>query len=114
MSDLPPIGRDGWRTVGISSAAASMVGMEITVITLAFPEIREQFSETSESALSWMFSAYNIGVALVLGLRWLPDTSPSPGTDAVDLVGVLLAGVGVGALVLGIVQGRLGVSRQWR
>ena len=223
MSDLPPVGRDGWRTVGIASAAVFMVGMEITVISLAFPEIREQFSEASESALSWIFSAYNIGVAsllliggwlseryghkrifltgvsifllgsvlagfavssemlisarvvqaaggalqapsglalvlaaapparhqmaigiwgaagalaaaagptlgallveafgwravflinipvigvaLVLGRRWLPDTPPSPGTDDVDLVSVPLAGVGVGALVLGIVQG---------
>ena len=223
MSDLPPVGRDGWRTVGIASAAVFMVSMEITVISLAFPEIREQFSEASESALSWIFSAYNIGVAsllliggwlseryghkrifltgvsifllgsvaagfavssemligarivqaaggalqapaglalvlaaapparhqmaigiwgaagalaaaagptlgallvegfgwravflinipvigvaLVLGRRWLPDTPPSPGTDDVDLVSVPLAGVGVGALVLGIVQG---------
>ncbi|MEO0493845.1 MAG: MFS transporter [Actinomycetota bacterium] len=222
MSGLPPVGRDGWRTVGISSAAVFMVSMEITVISLAFPEIREQFSDTSESALSWVFSAYNIGVAsllliggwsseryghkrvfltgvsiflagsilagvaasaemliaarvvqaaggalqspaglalilaaapparhqmvigiwgaagalaaaagptigallvegfgwravflinipiigaaLVLGRRWLPDTEPSPGTESVDLVSVPLAGVGVGALVLGIVQ----------
>ncbi|MEM8705756.1 MAG: MFS transporter [Actinomycetota bacterium] len=223
MSDLPPVGRDGWRTVGISSAAVFMVSMEITVISLAFPEIRERFSDTSESALSWVFSAYNIGVAsllliggwlseryghkrvflagvsvfllgsilagvavsaemligarvvqaaggalqspaglalilaaapaarhqmvigiwgaagalaaaagptigallvegfgwravflinipiigaaLALGQRWLPDTPPSAGTGAVDLVSVPLAGVGVGALVLGIVQG---------
>ncbi|NDH97326.1 MAG: hypothetical protein EBZ17_07700, partial [Actinobacteria bacterium] len=61
MSELPPVGRDGWRTVSISSAAVFMVSMEITVISLAFPEIRDQFSETSESALSWIFSAYNIG-----------------------------------------------------
>ena len=33
------------------------------------------------------------------------DTPPSPGTDDVDLVSDPLAGVGVGALVLGIVQG---------
>ena len=52
MSELPPVGRDGWRTVSISSAAVFMVSMEITVISLAFPEIRDQFSETSESALS--------------------------------------------------------------
>ena len=223
MSELPPVGRDGWRTVGISSAAVFMVSMEITVISLAFPEIREQFAETSESALSWIFSGYNIGVAsllliggwlseryghkrifltgvsifllgsilagvavsaemligarlvqaiggafqapaglalilasapparhqmvigiwgaagalaaaagptigallvegfgwravflinipiigaaLAFGKRWLPDTPPSAGTAGVDLVSVPLAGVGVGALVLGIVQG---------
>ncbi|MEM9464422.1 MAG: MFS transporter [Actinomycetota bacterium] len=223
MSELPPVGRDGWRTVAISSAAVFMVSMEITVISLAFPEIRERFSDTSESVLSWIFSAYNIGVAsllliggwlseryghkrvflvgvaiflagsvlagvavssemliaarvvqatggalqspaglalilaaapparhqmvigiwgaagalaaaagptigallvegfgwravflvnipiigvaLTLGRRWLPDTPPSLGGDTVDLISVPLAGVGVGALVLGIVQG---------
>ncbi|MEC8069341.1 MAG: MFS transporter, partial [Actinomycetota bacterium] len=74
MSDLPPVGRDGWRTVGIASAAVFMVSMEITVISLAFPEIREQFSEASESALSWIFSAYNIGVASLLLIGgWLSE-----------------------------------------
>ncbi len=223
MSEVPPVGRDGWRTVGVSSVAVFMVSMEITVISLAFPEIRERFADTSESVLSWIFSAYNIGVAsllliggwlseryghkrifltgvtiflagsvlagvavssemligarvvqaaggalqapsglalilaaapparhqmvigiwgaagalaaaagptigallvegfgwravflvnipiigvaLVTGRRWLPDTPPSPGTDVVDLISVPLAGIGVGALVLGIVQG---------
>ncbi|MEM9521970.1 MAG: MFS transporter [Actinomycetota bacterium] len=223
MSDAPPVGRDGWRTVTISSLAVFMVSMEITVISLAFPEIRARFADTSESVLSWIFSAYNIGVAsllliggwlseryghkrmfltgvsiflvgsvlagiavssemliaarvvqavggalqspsglalilvstpparhqmaigiwgasgalaaaagptigallvegfgwravflvnipvigvaLTLGRRWLPDTQPSAGSATVDLVSVPLAGIGVGALVLGIVQG---------
>lgn len=223
MSDVPPVGRDGWRTVVIASAAVFMLSIEITVISLAFPEIRERFSDTSESVLSWIFSAYNIGVAsllliggwlseryghkrifligvtvflagsviagfavssemligarvvqavggalqapsglalilasapparhqmvigiwgaagalaaaagptigallvegfgwravflvnipiigaaLYLGQRWLPEPPPSAGTDAVDLSSVPLAGIGVGALVLGIVQG---------
>ena len=74
MSDLPPVGRDGWRTVGIASASVFMVSMEITVISLAFPEIREQFSKASESALSWIFSAYNIGVASLLLIGgWLSE-----------------------------------------
>ena len=47
-----------------------------------------------------------IGVALVLGGRWLPDTPPSPGTDDVDLVSVPLAGVGVGARAAEVGQRR--------
>lgn len=223
MSTVPPVGRDGWRTVTISSLAVFMVSMEITIISLAFPEIRSRFADTSESVLSWIFSAYNIGVAsllliggwmseryghkrvflagvsiflvgcvlagvavsselligarvvqaiggamqapsglalilaaapparhqmvigiwgaagalaaaagptigallvegfgwravflinvpiigvaLVLGRRWLPDTPPSSGVGVVDLISVPLAGIGVGALVFGIVQG---------
>ncbi len=53
-----------------------MVSMEITVISLAFPEIPNQFSETSESALSWIFSAYNIGVASLLLIGgWLSSAT---------------------------------------
>ena len=66
MSTVPPVGRDGWRTVTISSLAVFMVSMEITIISLAFPEIRSRFADTSESVLSWIFSAYNIGVASLL------------------------------------------------
>ena len=65
MSTVPPVGRDGWRTVTISSLAVFMVSMEITIISLAFPEIRSRFADTSESVLSWIFSAYNIGTVVI-------------------------------------------------
>ena len=103
MSELPPVGRDGWRTVGISSAAVFMVSMEITVISLAFPEIRAEFAETSESALSWIFSGYNIGVASLLLIGgWLSERYGHKRVFltgvSIFLLGSILAGVAASAL----------------
>ncbi len=51
-----------------------MVSLEITIIALAFPEIREQFPDAAESTLSWIITAYNIGVAsLLLVSGWAAD-----------------------------------------
>ena len=38
MSELPPVGRDGWRTVGISSAAVFMVSLDEPEKNKAFAE----------------------------------------------------------------------------
>ena len=105
MSDVPPVGRDGWRTVAISSAAVFMVSMEITVISLAFPEIRERFADTSESVLSWIFSAYNIGVASLLLIGgWLSERYGHKRIFltgvSIFLLGSVLAGVAVSSEML--------------
>lgn len=51
-----------------------MVSLEITIIALAFPEIRDQFPDAAESTLSWIITAYNIGVAsLLLVSGWAAD-----------------------------------------
>lgn len=51
-----------------------MVSIEITVISLAFSEIQDSFEGTSRSTLSWIFTAYNIGVAALLLLAgWAAD-----------------------------------------
>ncbi len=74
MSELPPVGRRGWQAITIASVAVFMVSVEITIISLAFPEIRARFPETSESTLSWVITAYNIGVASLLLIGgWLAD-----------------------------------------
>ncbi len=51
-----------------------MVAMELTIIALALPEIRDAFTGTTTAALSWVISAYSIVVAaLLLGSGWLAD-----------------------------------------
>ena len=68
------IGRRAWITLAITSAASFMVSLEITIISLALPDIRAAFPEASESALSWIITGYNIGVAsLLLISGWLAD-----------------------------------------
>jgi EmrB/QacA subfamily drug resistance transporter len=58
----------------VTSLVGFMVSLEITIIALALPEIREQFPDASESTLSWIITAYNIGVAsLLLVSGWAAD-----------------------------------------
>lgn len=69
-----PIPSQSWRTLGITSIVGFMVSLEITIISLALPEIRDAFPDTSESLLSWIITAYNIGVAsLLLVAGWAAD-----------------------------------------
>ena len=68
------VSRQAWFTLAIASAAAFMVALEVTVISLALPEIQDAFPGTEYSTLSWIFNAYSIGVAsLLLVAGWASD-----------------------------------------
>ncbi len=70
----PAIPRRAWLTLAVTSIVGFMVSLEITVIALAFPDIRAAFPDASESSLSWIITAYNIGVAsLLLVSGWAAD-----------------------------------------
>lgn len=63
-----------WRTLAITSMVGFMVSLEITIIALARGEIAEAFPDSSASTLSWVITAYNIGVAsLLLPSGWTAD-----------------------------------------
>ncbi len=69
-----------------------MVSMEITVIALALPEIRDAFPDAAESTLSWIITAYNIGLAaLLLVAGWAADRY---GRRWVFLLGLIVFAVG--------------------
>ena len=92
------ISRRAWITLAITSAASFMVSLEITIISLALPEIRAAFPDASESALSWIITGYNIGVAsLLLIAGWLADRF---GRKRVFLFG--LAVFSIGSLLAGV------------
>ncbi len=68
------IGQSAWRTLAVTSIVGFMVSLEITVISLALPDIREAFPDATESTLSWIISGYSIGVAsLLLVSGWAAD-----------------------------------------
>ncbi len=68
------IPRSAWRTLSITSLVGFMVSLEITVISLARDEIAQAFPTASPSELSWVITAYNIGVAsLLLPAGWAAD-----------------------------------------
>lgn len=92
------VDRRAWWTLAVASLAGFMVSLEITIISLAFRKIAAAFPETSVNTLSWVFTAYNIGVAsLLLIAGWLSDTR---GRKRCFLVG--LAIFGTGSLVSGL------------
>ncbi|MGF1595640.1 MAG: MFS transporter [Acidimicrobiales bacterium] len=81
-----------WRTLAVTSIVGFMVSLEITVIALAFPAIRQAFPDASESTLSWIITAYNIGVAsLLLVAGWAADRF---GRKRVFLLGLAVFAVG--------------------
>jgi EmrB/QacA subfamily drug resistance transporter len=86
------IPRKAWLTLAITSASIFMVSLEITVISLAFPEILAAFPDTPPTTLSWVFTAYNIGVAsLLLVSGWLADRN---GRKRIFLAGLAVFAVG--------------------
>jgi EmrB/QacA subfamily drug resistance transporter len=86
------IPRMAWITLAIASLAAFMVALEVTVISLALPEIQDGFPGTSTSTLSWVFSAYSIGVASLLLLGgWASDLL---GRKKLFLIGMAIFALG--------------------
>ena len=51
-----------------------MVAMEITIISIARSQIAAAFPNAEAATLSWVITAYNIGVAsLLLPAGWMAD-----------------------------------------
>lgn len=74
MSQTVEIPSSAWKTLAITSMVGFMVSLEITVISLARDEIAQAFPSASPSELSWVITAYNIGVAsLLLPSGWTAD-----------------------------------------
>ena len=64
----------GARTLFITSLVGFMVAMEITIISIARSQISAAFPECRSRHLSWVITAYNIGVAsLLLPAGWMAD-----------------------------------------
>lgn len=71
---IDAVSRLAWVTLAIASMAAFMVALEVTVISLALPEIQDGFPGVTIPTLSWVFNAYSIGVAsLLLVSGWAAD-----------------------------------------
>jgi len=66
--------RQATLTTIICSVAVFLIALEITIISVALPEIEAAFDGSSRAAVSWVFTAYNITVAagLLIG-GWLAE-----------------------------------------
>src|SRR4051794_8696965 len=60
----------------IAVAGAFMVSLDLSIVNVAFPSIRESFDTVSTTTLSWVLSAYSVVFgALLLGAGRLADRS---------------------------------------
>jgi EmrB/QacA subfamily drug resistance transporter len=55
-----------WQVLLVTSVAVFMSFLDVTIVNIAFPDIRASFPETSLSDLSWILNAYNIVFAALL------------------------------------------------
>jgi EmrB/QacA subfamily drug resistance transporter len=76
-SQTPPTESSrAWATLWITSVSMFLVSMDVTIVSVALPEISQDFSGTSSATLSWVFTAYNVTFAALLllagklGDRW--------------------------------------------
>jgi EmrB/QacA subfamily drug resistance transporter len=61
-------------TILLSSVAVFLIALEITIISVALPDIEAAFPESSRATVSWIFTSYNIGVAsLMLIAGWTAE-----------------------------------------
>jgi EmrB/QacA subfamily drug resistance transporter len=98
-----PIDRRAWLVLGVASLAGFATALDLSVMFVAFPDIRDDFAGTSTALLSWVLTIYSIVVAALL----------IPSGRLADLFGrrrMFLLGVavfGLGSLLAGLALGPL-------
>src|SRR4051794_7385563 len=55
-----------WQVLLVTSVAVFMSFLDVTIVNIAFPDIRASFPESSLSQLSWILNAYSIVFAAAL------------------------------------------------
>src|SRR3982750_227229 len=55
-----------WEVLFVTSVAVFMSFLDVTIVNIAFPDIRASFPRTSLSGLSWILNAYTIVFAAAL------------------------------------------------
>lgn len=55
-----------WKVFLVASAGALVAFLDVTIVSVAFPDIERDFSGASRSALAWVLSGYNIVFAALL------------------------------------------------
>jgi MFS family permease len=55
-----------WRVLLVTSTAVLMTFLDVTIVNIAFPDLRRSFATTTLAHLSWVLNAYNIVFAAAL------------------------------------------------
>src|ERR671932_821650 len=86
-----------WQVLLVTSVAVFMSFLDVTIVNIAFPDIRSSFHSTSLAGLSWILNAYNIVfAALLVPAGRLADRAGRRRTFLAGLVTFLAASVAAG------------------
>ena len=86
-----------WQVLLVTSVAVFMSFLDVTIVNIAFPDIRASFAATSLADLSWILNAYNIVfAALLVPAGRLADRTGRRRTFIGGLVVFLAASVAAG------------------
>src|SRR4051794_5324714 len=55
-----------WQVLTLVSVATFVASLDLFIVNIAFPDIREEFGDASVSTLSWVLNAYAIVFAALL------------------------------------------------
>src|SRR3954465_12170601 len=55
-----------WKGLLVTGAAVFMAFLDVTIVNVAFPSIKQAFPDSSVAGLSWVLNAYNIVFAALL------------------------------------------------
>jgi EmrB/QacA subfamily drug resistance transporter len=87
-----------WPAFAVTVAAAFMVALDLSIVNVAFPSIRQSFPEVSTATLSWVLAAYSVVFgALLLGSGRIADRS---GRRRIFLLGLVI--FSAGSLLCGV------------
>jgi MFS family permease len=96
----PPIGRDAWQRLAACAAAAALLQMDGTIVTVALPSVGRELDVGSHT-LAWVLTAYFLAYGLML----------FPGGALVDRIGSRRVGLyGLAVFAAGAVVGALAGS----
>ena len=105
VADDGTISRRAWLVLAVASVAGFSTALDLSVMFVAFPDVRDDFPTTPTGLLSWILTVYSIVVAAIL----------IPGGRLADLLGrrrVFLWGAalfGLGSLLAGVAPGPLAI-----
>src|SRR6266550_1683301 len=87
-----------WSVFAVTVTGAFIVALDLSIVNVAFPSIKQSFPSTSTATLSWVLSAYSVVFgALLLGAGRIADRS---GRRRIFLLGLLV--FSIGSLLCGI------------
>src|ERR671938_760730 len=55
-----------WQVLLVTAGAVFMGFLDVTIVNIAFPDIRSSFPHSSLAGLSWVLNAYNVVFAALL------------------------------------------------